>query len=108
MKTLKISHKIAGLAAGMILAGVGVALFLVTSMGTVDARRAHVEATHTVPRRKAIELESGLSLKRSQANQIIQYRNQHGPFKSIEDLKKVPGIDAEKIEAKKERLIFNE
>ena len=55
---------------------------------------------------KAIELESGLSLKRSQAAAIIQYREKNGPFKSIEDLKKVPGIEAAKIEAKKDRLIF--
>jgi competence protein ComEA len=54
----------------------------------------------------AIELESGLTLKRSQASAIIQYREKNGPFKSIEDLKKVPGIDADKIDAKKDRLTF--
>jgi competence protein ComEA len=54
----------------------------------------------------AIELESGLSLKRSQAAAVIQYREKNGDFKSIEDLKKVPGIDADKIEARKDRLIF--
>ena len=54
----------------------------------------------------AIEFESGLSLRRSQAAAIIRYREQNGPFKSIEDLKKVPGVDVEKIEAKKDRLIF--
>jgi len=59
-----------------------------------------------VNKAEAIDLESGLSLKRSQATAIIQYREQHGAFKSIEDLKKVPGVDAAKIEAKKDRLIF--
>ena len=59
-----------------------------------------------VNKAEAIEFESGLSLRRSQAAAIIQYREKNGPFKSIEDLKKVPGIDAEKIEAKKDRLIF--
>ena len=54
----------------------------------------------------AIEFESGLSLRRSQAAAIVRYREQHGPFKSIEDLKKVPGVDVEKIEAKKDRLTF--
>jgi competence protein ComEA len=54
----------------------------------------------------AIDLESGLSLKRSQAAAIIRYRTKHGDFKSIEDLKKVPGVDAAKIEAKKDRLTF--
>ena len=54
----------------------------------------------------AIEFESRLSLKRSEAAAVIQYREKNGPFKSIADLKRVPGIDAAKIEAKKDRLIF--
>jgi len=61
-----------------------------------------------VNKARAIELESGLSLRRSQAAAVIQYREKNGPFKSIEDLKKVPGIDVTKIEAKKDRLIFKE
>ena len=48
---------------------------------------------------RAIELESGLSLPRSQAAAIVQYRTKNGDFKSIEDLKKVPGVDVAKIEA---------
>lgn len=54
----------------------------------------------------AIELESGLSLKRSQAAAIIAYRDKKGAFKSLKDLKKVPKIDVAKIEAKKDRLSF--
>ena len=54
----------------------------------------------------AIELESRLSLRRSQAAAIIAYREKRGKFKSIEDVKKVPGIDAAKIEAKKDRIVF--
>ncbi len=61
-----------------------------------------------VNKARAIDLESGLSIKRSQAAVIIAYRDKNGNFKSIEDLKKVPGIDVEKIEAKKDRLIFEE
>jgi competence protein ComEA len=64
-----------------------------------------------VPRLKineaeAIDIESALGLKRSQAAAVIAYRTQNGPFKSIDDLKKVPGIDVAKIEAKKDRLAF--
>jgi competence protein ComEA len=55
---------------------------------------------------RAIELESGLTLTRSQAAAIIQYRTKNGDFKSLEDMKKVPGVDAAKLEAKKDRLIF--
>ncbi len=54
----------------------------------------------------AIELESGLTLRRSQSAAIVEYRAKHGPLKSIEDLKHVPGIDAANIEAKKDRLTF--
>jgi competence protein ComEA len=64
-----------------------------------------------VPRLKvnsaeAIEFESTLSIKRSQAKAIIAYREKNGPFKSIADLKKVPGIEAAKIDDKKDRFIF--
>lgn len=64
-----------------------------------------------VPRLKvneadAIEFESILSLKRSQASAVIKYREKNGKFKSIADLKKVPGLDAAKLEEKKDRLIF--
>jgi competence protein ComEA len=55
---------------------------------------------------RAVELESGLSLPRSQASAIVQYRAKNGDFKSLDDLKKVPGVDVSKIEAKKDRLIF--
>lgn len=54
----------------------------------------------------AIELESRLSLRRSQATAMIKYRNENGNFKSIDDLKKVPGIEPEKIEAKKDHVVF--
>ena len=55
---------------------------------------------------RAIELESAIGLPRSQAAKVIEYREKNGPFKSIADLKKVPGVDAAKIEAKKDRLAF--
>ncbi|HTP33237.1 MAG TPA: helix-hairpin-helix domain-containing protein [Candidatus Acidoferrales bacterium] len=59
-----------------------------------------------VNKARAIELESGLSLPRSQAALIIQYRTKNGDFHSIDDLKKVPGVDAAKIETHKDRLVF--
>ena len=61
-----------------------------------------------VNKARAIDLESGLRLRRSESAAIIEYRTKNGPFKSIEDLKKVPGIDAAKIEAKKDRLTFED
>ncbi len=59
-----------------------------------------------VNKARAIDFEAGMSLLRSQAARIVQYREKNGPFKSIADLEKVPGVDLAKIEAKKDRLIF--
>jgi len=59
-----------------------------------------------VNKARAIQLESRLSLKRSEASAIIRWRKANGGFQSIEDLKKVPGIDFARIEAKKDRLAF--
>jgi competence protein ComEA len=55
---------------------------------------------------RAIDFESRLSLKRSQAAAIIQYRAKHGQIKSIEELKNIPGGDSAKVEAKKDILVF--
>jgi competence protein ComEA len=55
---------------------------------------------------RAIQMESRLSLKRSEAAAIVRYRKEHGDFASLEDLKKVPGIDFAKIEAKRDILAF--
>lgn len=54
----------------------------------------------------SIDLQAGLLLLRSQANAIIQYREANGNFTSLDDLRKVPGLDFPKIEAKKARLTF--
>lgn len=54
----------------------------------------------------AIELESRLSLKRSEAAAVIEYRGKNGSFKSLEDLKKVPGTNFAKFEAKRDQLVF--
>ena len=55
---------------------------------------------------KAIDFESRLSLKRSEAAAVIAYREKNGPFKSVEDLKKIPGIDPAKFESKRDKLSF--
>lgn len=54
----------------------------------------------------AIQLESAFGLRRSQVAALIAYREKNGKFKSLADLKKVPGIDPEKFEAKKDRIVF--
>jgi competence protein ComEA len=55
---------------------------------------------------RAVDLEAVLLLRRSQAEAVIAYRTQHGDFKSVDDLRKVPGLDFQKIETKASRLVF--
>jgi len=55
---------------------------------------------------RPIDLESGLELRRSEAVAVIDDRSKNGPFQWLADLKKVPSIDAAKIESKKDRLSF--
>jgi len=54
----------------------------------------------------AKDLEGALRLTAKQAAANVHQREEKGDFKSIEDLKKVPGIDAGKIEANKNRLAY--
>jgi competence protein ComEA len=55
---------------------------------------------------RAIQLESRFSLFRSEAAALLKYRKEHGPFKTLDDVKKVPGVDFAKIEAKKDIVVF--
>ena len=57
-------------------------------------------------RATSVELESVLSLLRKEAAAVIAYRDKVGGFKTIDDLKKVPGLDFKKVEAGKDRVIF--
>jgi competence protein ComEA len=54
----------------------------------------------------AKDLETGLDLTAKESAAIVQYRDANGNFKTLDDLKKVPGLDATKIESKKDRLEF--
>ncbi len=54
----------------------------------------------------AAELGTGLGLSQKEAGAIVKYRTDKGPFKTVDDLKKVPDLDFKKIEAQKDRLVF--
>lgn len=51
-------------------------------------------------------LVSTLAIPEEQAAAIVKHRMANGKFKSIEDLLKVPGIDAAAIESQKAKLDF--
>lgn len=52
-----------------------------------------------------IDLEAAGGLLRREAAAVIRYRDQNGRFKSIDDLKKVPGLDFKKIENRRDAVV---
>src|ERR1035437_9899287 len=54
----------------------------------------------------AKSLEAELELSTKEAEAIVAYRERNGAFKSVEELKKVPGLDAKKVEAARDWLAF--
>jgi competence protein ComEA len=55
---------------------------------------------------ESIDLESVLQLLRRESAAVLQYRGQHGPFASLDDLKGLDPVIFEKIAAKKDRIAF--
>ena len=52
------------------------------------------------------ELIGTVELPKATASAIVEYRDKNGNFKTLDDLKKIPGIDWNAIESKKDRLDF--
>jgi competence protein ComEA len=52
------------------------------------------------------ELASVLEITSGQADAIVKYRMDHGDFKTVDDLKKVPGLETAKLDSKKDRVVF--
>jgi competence protein ComEA len=53
------------------------------------------------------DLAAALEISAKDADAIVRYREERGNFKTLDDLRKVPGLDMAKIEAKKERLEYD-
>lgn len=54
----------------------------------------------------AEQLPLVLDISEATAQAVVKYRGEHGAFKTLNDLKKVPGIDAAKLDARKDRVVF--
>jgi competence protein ComEA len=54
----------------------------------------------------AVEIECVLEITRSESKAIVQYRQEHGAFQSIDDLSRVPGLDFKKVTARKSLVLF--
>jgi competence protein ComEA len=53
----------------------------------------------------SIDLESITMFLRKESAAWIAWRAKNGPCKTVDDLKKVPGVDFKKIEERRERLV---
>lgn len=56
----------------------------------------------------ADELKTALTLTPDQAEAIVTYRQKNGDFKSLDDLKKVPGLDAAKLDSVKDKISYSD
>ena len=54
----------------------------------------------------AKQLANRMDVAEATAAAVVRYRDEHGRFATIEDLKKVPGLDPAKVEALKDRLVL--
>jgi competence protein ComEA len=52
-----------------------------------------------------IDLEAAGGLLRREAAAVIQYREKHGRFSTLDDLKKVPGLDFKKIDSRRDAMV---
>ena len=57
-----------------------------------------------VNKASAAEIASYLDFSAKEAETIVQYREKNGDFKEWRDLKKVDGLDAAKVDAKKDHI----
>ena len=60
-----------------------------------------------INRAAAPDLESDLDLTAAEAAAIVKYREANGKFKDFSGLRKVPGLDIQKLEPIQQRLLFN-
>jgi competence protein ComEA len=72
----------------------------------VDYLTANFPPKVNVNKASAGDLKAALELEQKDADAIVGYRKQNGDFKSLDDLKKVPGLDAGKLEGLKGRIVF--
>jgi len=65
-------------------------------------------AKTNVNKASAMDMQTQLELSAKEAEAIVKYRTDHGDFKDWDGLAKVPGIDAAKLTAKKDSIVFSE
>jgi competence protein ComEA len=56
----------------------------------------------------AAQLEEALGLTEKEAQAIVSYREQNGDIKTLDQLKSVPGVSPDKIQAKAAEIAFHD
>ena len=69
--------------------------YLATYVGLVNVNKA-----------ASGEIEAVLAISSMQAEDIVRYRAEHGDFKDLDSLKRVPGVEAAVLEERKDRITF--
>ncbi|HEY3738519.1 MAG TPA: helix-hairpin-helix domain-containing protein [Bryobacteraceae bacterium] len=72
---------------------------------TKNITAGQAQAKVNVNKASAKAIQAGLGFTEKEAQAIVEARAK-APFKSIEDVKKVPGLDAAKVDAKKDKMVF--
>jgi competence protein ComEA len=54
----------------------------------------------------AKEIETGLSFSAAESEAIVKFRTDHGAFKTVDDVAKVPGIDAKLLDEQRNNIQF--
>jgi competence protein ComEA len=78
-----------------------------TTVPTGEAASASSNAGLDLNQASAAELESLPGIGPSLASAIVQYRDQNGPFLSVEELLNVPGIGPTRLSQLRELLIID-
>jgi competence protein ComEA len=69
--------------------------YVVASFGRVNVNRA--------AERDLVDI---VELSASEASAIVEFRMREGEFGSLEDLRKVPGLDFARVQERKDRIVF--
>ena len=77
--------------------------YLVTNFGISDEEKREAEKVN-VNRAAGWRIARALKLFPDEGDAVVAYREEHGDFKSLDDLAKV--IDRAKLEAVKDRILF--
>jgi competence ComEA-like helix-hairpin-helix protein len=73
-----------------------IAAYMTRYFGIVNVNKAGAE-----------EIQAVLGVSGQEAQAIVGYRDAHGPFATLDDLKKVAGIDPDRIEREKAGIVFS-